>query len=128
MLGTQAISGPAGATVSLLDVQAVKAWIEPDPFMVLDVIGSRLSYLEAEHYRAEFQLADSRIAGLLLELAGNQSSVEGFTHGEIGERIGLYRETVTMILDALKADQLIEIGRKRIRIMDKRALRELSEM
>jgi CRP-like cAMP-binding protein len=128
MLGTQAISGPTGATVSLLDAQAVKAWIEPDPFMVLEKVGIRLSYLESEHYRAEFQLADSRIAALLLEMAGKGSTVEGYSHEQIGERLGLYRETVTVILDGLKFDKLIEVGRKRIGILDKRALRELSEL
>jgi hypothetical protein len=79
MLGTQAISGSDGATVSLLDTQAVKAWIEPNPFMVLEKVGSRLSYMEREHYRAGFQLADSRIAALLLDMAGEGSSVEGYT-------------------------------------------------
>ncbi len=128
MLDTQAISGPTGATISLLDVQAVKAWIETDPFMVLEKVGTRLSYLESEHYRAEFQLADSRIAALLLEIAGKGSTVEGYSHEQIGERLGLYRETVTVILDGLKFDKLIEVGRKRIRILDKRALRELSEL
>jgi CRP-like cAMP-binding protein len=128
MLDTQAISGPTGATISLLDIQAVKAWIEPDPFRVLEKVGTRLSYIESEHYRAEFQLADSRIAALLLEIAGKGSAVEGYSHEQIGERLGLYRETVTVILDGLKFDKLIEVGRKRIRILDKGALRELSEL
>jgi CRP-like cAMP-binding protein len=128
LLGTMAISGTEGATVAVMDVEAAKEWIKSDPVPILGKIGYRLAEVEAEHYRSRFQLADSRIASFLLELAGEGSTVLGLTHDEIGQRIGLYRETVTIVLDAMKMDRLVEIGRKRITILDKRALRELSEL
>lgn len=128
MLGTKAISGIQGATVAVMNVEAAKEWIESDPVSIFEKLGNRLAEIETQHYRSRFQLADSRIAALLLEVAGEGSTVLGLTHEEIGERIGLYRETVTITLDAIKMDRLIEIGRKRITILDKRALRELSEL
>jgi CRP-like cAMP-binding protein len=94
----------------------------------LEKVGVRLAELEAEHYRSEFQLADSRIAGLLLRLADEQFTVLGLSHQQIGEMLGMYRETVTAILDSLKAEKLIEVSRKRIKILEKRALQELAEL
>jgi CRP-like cAMP-binding protein len=128
ILGTKAISGTVGATVAVMNVEAAMEWIKSDPVSIFERLGYRLAEVETEHYRSRFQLADSRIAALLLGIAGEGSTVLGLTHEEIGERIGLYRETVTITLDAMKMDRLIEIGRKRITILDKRALRELSEL
>ncbi len=128
MLGTRAISGTPGATVAVMDEAAALEWVKADPTLMLRMVGSRLARVEAEHYRSRFQLTDSRIAALLLELAGEHSTVIGATHEEIGEKIGVYRETVTNILDAMKMEKLIEVGRKRVTILDKRALRELSEL
>ncbi|HVG18957.1 MAG TPA: helix-turn-helix domain-containing protein [Blastocatellia bacterium] len=42
--------------------------------------------------------------------------------------IGVYRETVTNVLDEMKSERMIEVGRKRVRILNKRALGELSEL
>ena len=128
MLGTKAITGPPGATVTVIDADAMTEWVKTAPATILEIIGRRLANVEGEHYRSRFQLADSRIAALLLELAGEDSVILGLTHEEIGEKIGVYRETVTNMLDSMKMQRLIEIGRKRITILDKRALRELSEL
>lgn len=128
MIGTRAISGTEGATLGVLNPDAARQWIKANSIVVVEALGPRLASIDAEHYRSCFQLADSRIAALLLELAGESSTVEGFTHGEIGEKIGLYRETVTSILDAMKLDRLIKIERKKIIILDNRALRELTEL
>ena len=128
MLRTKAIAGASGASVAVMDEAAALRWVEADPARMMRVVGSRLAKVEVEHYRSRFQLADSRIASLLLELAGKRSTVTGVTYEEIGERLGLYRETVTVMLDGMKLDRLIEVGRKRVTILDRRALRELSEM
>jgi CRP-like cAMP-binding protein len=128
MLGTRAITGTAGATVAVMDVRAAKAWIESDPVSIFAELGYRLARIEAHHYRSLFQLADSRLAAVLLELAGDDTVIKGLSHSALGERIGVYRETVTITLDAMKSDKLIEIGRKRITILNKRVLRELSEL
>ena len=128
MLGTKAITTKQGATVAVMNLEAAKEWIESNPVSIFAELGYRLSSIDTEHYRSRFQLADSRIAAALLEIAGQGSIVEGITHQELGERLGLYRETVTVILDAMKLDRLIEVGRMRITIIDKRALRDMSEL
>jgi CRP-like cAMP-binding protein len=128
MLGTRAIVGTAGAAVSVLNADIVKEWVKTNPVSILEKLGHRLAEIEAQHYRSSFQLVDSRVAALLLELVGEDSTVERLTHGELAEMIGVYRETVTTVLQTMKVDRLIEIGRKTITILDKRALKDLSEL
>ncbi|MFP5262941.1 MAG: Crp/Fnr family transcriptional regulator [Blastocatellia bacterium] len=128
MLGTRAIVGPSGVTVTVMNGEVVKEWIKANPFSILEKIGRRLAEIETQHYRSSFQLVDSRVAALLLKLAGEGIIVDGLTHGELGEKIGVYRETVTTVLRTMKSDRLIDIGRKTITILDKRALLELSEL
>ena len=128
MLGTRASTGKQGAVVARMDEESAKKWIESNPVSIFAEVGHRLAGIETEHYRSQFQLADSRIAALLLELAGESSVIEGITHEKLGERLGMYRETVTVVLDTMKLDKLIEVGRMRITILDKRAVREMSEL
>jgi CRP-like cAMP-binding protein len=128
MLGTKAIVGSQGASVTVVNADTAKAWLKADPVSILEKLGQRLAEVEAEHYRSSFQLAGSRVAALLLELAGEGLTVEGLTQDEMGEKIGLYRETVTNVLQAMKQGRLIEVRRKTITILDKKSLRELSEL
>ena len=128
MLGCQAIAGSEGVTVGVMDVELIREWIKTNPLEIFQELGPRFAQVQGEHYKTEFQISDSRLAGLLLELAGGELNVEGFTHEELGEMIGVYRETVTTVLNAMKLDRLIEIGRKSIKILDRRALQELSEI
>jgi CRP-like cAMP-binding protein len=128
ILGCQAIAGPQGATVGLLNTEFTLKWIQSDPLAILQEIGPRLSLVEVEQYRATFQTVDSRLAALLLDLADTTSSIKGYTHEELGEQIGTYWETITNALDALKLEGFIEVGRMKITLLNKKALRELSEL
>jgi CRP-like cAMP-binding protein len=128
MIGTQAISGSKGATVAVMDLEAVRKWMKAYPTEIFDILGPRFSFIEAEHYKAMFKLSDSRLASLLLSLAAEGSTVEGLSQAELGEMIGLYRETVTTALSVMETDKLIKMGRKKITILDKRGLRDLSEL
>jgi CRP/FNR family transcriptional regulator, cyclic AMP receptor protein len=87
-----------------------------------------LRSIQTEHYRVGFQTTDSRLAALLLELTGESSIVAGYGHEELSQRLGVYRETVTMTMREMKESKLIEVGRKRIAILNKKALQELSEL
>jgi CRP-like cAMP-binding protein len=128
LIGTEAIAGSEGATLGVLDTNTAKRWIESNPLALLEKLGPRLSSVDAEHYRSQFQLADSRLARLILELSAEGTTLEGLTHEELGELLGTYRETVSVTLSVMELDKLIKVGRKKITILDKRALRELSEL
>jgi cAMP-binding proteins - catabolite gene activator and regulatory subunit of cAMP-dependent protein kinases len=127
MLGTKAISGTNGSVISEITSDTVMEWMRTNP-LVSELIGARLAEIEIKHYRAALQSAHSRIAALLLDLAGESSLIEGLAHKDLALKIGLYRETVTNTLGSMKADRLIKVGRERITILDKRALQELGEL
>lgn len=92
---------------------------------LVEAMGNRL-------LQAERQLADLALQGLTPRLAtflikeAKDGVVQGLSHQEIGERLGVYRETTTYALNELKSAGIIEIGRKQIRILDARRLREAS--
>jgi CRP-like cAMP-binding protein len=50
----------------------------------------------------------------------------GYSHQELAELLGVYRETVTHVLSQLKARGWIDIQRKCIRLLDRARLIELS--
>ena len=46
----------------------------------------------------------------------------GLTHQDLAESVGTYRETATQVLNDLKSQGLIEIGRKRIKLLDRETI------
>lgn len=85
---------------------------------VLRATGPRLVDAERRHEQAAFQPVTSRIASLLLKRANKDNQVVGFTHQDLADTLGVYRETVTNALAELKQDKLIRIGRKRLELTD----------
>jgi CRP-like cAMP-binding protein len=53
--------------------------------------------------------------------------VVGLSHQDLGERLGVYRETVTEALSELKTAGLLEIGRRRLRLLDEARLQEIAD-
>lgn len=127
MVITQAVAGDAGATLAVLGVDRVRELIKANALALAEKLYPRLASVEAEHYRAIFQPAESRVAALLLELAGEGTTVEGLTQRQLGERIGLVRETVLMAMASLKAKKLVGVDRRRTILYNKQALVELSQ-
>jgi len=96
---------------------------------ILTLTQRRLSDAEARLEDMAFKGIPARLASLLLRLSADQDSdsITGLTHQDLAETIGTYRETATQVLNDLKADGLIEIGRKRITILDADRLRDIAE-
>jgi CRP-like cAMP-binding protein len=126
MVITQAISGPAGATVAVMNTERVRELIEANALALAETLYPRLASVDAEHYRAVFQAVESRVAALLLELAGDGASVEGLTQRQLGERMALVRETITAAVSSLKARKLIGVDHRRTTIFNRKALEQLS--
>ncbi len=57
---------------------------------------------------------------------GGNGLVKGYTHQDLSEMLGTYRETVTQTLNEFKADGWISIGRKKVSLLDMDALEELA--
>ena len=91
---------------------------------ILEITGKRLREAEERLENMAFKGIPARLANLLLQLAQEQDSrdITGFTHQDLAESVGTYRETATQVLNDLKAAGYIEIGRKRITILDPEGL------
>lgn len=91
---------------------------------IFEAMGNRLKETESRLEAIAFKGIPARLASLLLQLADERQSdtIQGLTHQDLGERIGTYRETTTQTLNSFKASGLIDIGRKRIRILDREGL------
>lgn len=96
---------------------------------ILEVTGKRLREAEERLENMAFKGIPARLASLLLRLADEQGTDEiaGLTHQDLAESVGTYRETATQVLNDLKAQGLIEIGRKRIKVLDAGRLAEIAE-
>jgi CRP/FNR family transcriptional regulator, cyclic AMP receptor protein len=96
---------------------------------VLETTGKRLRDAEQRLEDMAFKSIPARLASLLLRLSAEQASDEivGLTHQDLAETVGTYRETATQVLNDMKVDGLIEIGRKRITILDRARLEALAQ-
>jgi CRP/FNR family cyclic AMP-dependent transcriptional regulator len=96
---------------------------------IFEALGSRLKETEARLEEIAFKGIPARLASLLLQLADEHGSdtITGLTHQDLGEQIGTYRETTTQTLNTFRADGLIDIGRKRITILDRERLQRIAE-
>ena len=95
---------------------------------IFEALGSRLKETEARLEEIAFKGIPARLASLLLQLADAQGSdtIVGLTHQDLGEQIGTYRETTTQTLNTFRVEGLIDIGRKRITILDREGLQRLA--
>jgi CRP/FNR family transcriptional regulator, cyclic AMP receptor protein len=96
---------------------------------IFEVLSRRLQEAEARVEEIAFKGIPARLASLLLQLADESGSdtISGFTHQDLGEQIGTYRETTTQTLNTFKAEGLIDIGRKKIAILDREGLTRIAE-
>jgi len=95
---------------------------------LLEVTGRRLLDAEAVIEDFAFKGIPGRLATLLLRLASDGGEeVIGHTHQDLAEMIGSYRETTTQTLDDFKRRGLIEIGRRRIRLLERRTLEMIAQ-
>ncbi|MDT7687865.1 MAG: family transcriptional regulator, cyclic receptor protein [Acidobacteriota bacterium] len=92
---------------------------------ILESFGRRVLEAERQLEETVFKGIPARVAALLLREA-NGDAVDGLTHQDIAERLGVYRETATNALNELKAASLIAIGRKHISILDRERLARIA--
>jgi CRP-like cAMP-binding protein len=96
---------------------------------ILESTGRRLRDAEERLENMAFKGIPARLASMLLRLAEEQGSTDitGLTHQDLAESVGTYRETATQVLNDLKAAGYIDIGRKRITLLDVAALTAVAE-
>jgi CRP/FNR family transcriptional regulator, cyclic AMP receptor protein len=96
---------------------------------IVEALGERLVQMERQLEDVAFKSIPARLASLLLRLADEQGSdtIKGYSHQDLGEMVGTYRETVTLTLSELKAKGLLETGRKRLVLTDRPGLEQVAE-
>jgi CRP-like cAMP-binding protein len=122
----------------LMSREDVKTILLSDPRIaarIAEILGQRLITAEQRLTDVTFKSLPQRVASLLLQLAqppkarlfrpGSLHEVP-YTHEALAEMTGAYRETITKILNGLRAHDVIERKRGRIVIRDLDGLRALS--
>jgi CRP/FNR family transcriptional regulator, cyclic AMP receptor protein len=97
---------------------------------LLEVLSDRLFLAEQRLEEATFKRIPARIAGLVLQLnhdQGKTATVRGYTHQQLADMLGTYRETVTQTLNDFKGQKLLRISRKAIEILDYEGLQSVAE-
>jgi CRP/FNR family transcriptional regulator, cyclic AMP receptor protein len=95
---------------------------------MLEITGRRLNDAESRLEDMAFKGIPARLASLLIRLANERGTndIIGLTHQDLAETIGTYRETATQVLNDMKTQGLIDIGRKRIEILNIERLAEVA--
>ena len=100
-------------------------------FRFVEALGSRLTQLESRLEDIAFKSIPARLATLLLSLneeQGGRQTVTGYTHQDFSEMLGTYRETITQTLNDLKSDDIIDIARKQVVLLNMARLRQIAEV
>jgi len=105
--------------------------IESKPLVairLLEIVGQRLVEAEGVIEDFAFKGVPARLATLLVRLSSRDGTdeVRGYSHQELAEMIGSYRETVTVTLDDFKRRGLVAVGRRHIQILDRRGLERIA--
>jgi CRP-like cAMP-binding protein len=95
--------------------------IQRDPVVALNLLedlGQRLQTCESQLEAFAFGNVTSRLASFLLSEADAFGTVLGLSHQEIGERLGIYRETVSQTLGRFRQQGIIAVETRHIRLLD----------
>lgn len=103
---------------------------------IAETLGNRLLEMERRLSDFAFKNVSQRIASTLLLLHRNEQqhqiwpfgrrSEVRFTHEQLAEYVGTYRETVTKVLNELREQGMIELKRGKIVLLDLPALEEMA--
>ena len=118
----EAIDDCTVCVMSRLDVEAL---IQEHPGVavrLVELISQRLREAEDKLEQIAFRSVPTRLGRLLLSLGSRGGIVDGYSHQELADMIGTSRETVSRTLVELKNAGIVDIERRRIRILDRGAL------
>ncbi|MEO0562144.1 MAG: Crp/Fnr family transcriptional regulator [Chloroflexota bacterium] len=97
---------------------------------ILDAVGNRLIEAEQRFEDIAFRRMPARLARLILQMIEEHDAgdmLKGYTHQQLADMLGTYRETTTQTLNDFKAQGIIQLGRKSITVVDMEELRAIAE-
>jgi CRP-like cAMP-binding protein len=93
---------------------------------LLQTYGERLLQVENSLEDVAYKKLPERLAMLLLDLGDNQNGlIKGVSHQSLADHLGTYRETVSAILRDFKRQGVVELGYRRITIVDVDELKDI---
>lgn len=94
---------------------------------MLQTYGARLMQVENSLEDVAYKKLPERLAALLLELSDYEDGlVHGVSHQALADHLGTYRETVSAILRDFKRQELVELGYRRINVLDSETLKDVA--
>ena len=125
LLGTQAVA-IEDSVICALSRHDLRSLMLENPVValrVIDVLARRLQQSRDGIQEMVFNDVTGRVAKLLVRLADEETGVvEGYSHQDLAEMVGCLRESYTAVLDRFRNTSAVEIGRKRIVIVDRAQL------
>ena len=92
-------------------------------FGLMQAMGQRVVEAENRLEQMAYSTIASRLAALLLELAGDDPrSVVRATHQELADMLGTWRETISKTLQDFRRRGLVASGRRQLTLLDKDGL------
>lgn len=140
VFGEGAFDNPGGPNVFVEAVEHVSVWVVPAgearnltmqyPILgwgLLQTYGARLFQVENSLENVAYKKLPERLAALLIELADAETElIKGISHQALADHLGTYRETVSAILRDFKRQGLVELGYRRIGLIDSETLRDIA--
>ena len=112
-------------TVCVMSQVDIESLMEEHPAVavrLVQLMSSRLRQAEDQLEQLAFRSVPARLGRLLLTLGNASDEVEGHSHQELADMIGTSRETVSRALVEFKAEGLVEIERRCVRLLNRAAL------
>ncbi len=113
--------------LSRADLQALIRRNPEVGLRLLAELGARLREREEELEALAFRSLPARLATLLLREADIYGTIDGYTHQDLAERLGTYRETVSQLLGRFRSEGLVAVEPRRIRLLDRSGLEAYAE-
>jgi CRP-like cAMP-binding protein len=140
IFGEGALDNPGDPNVFVEAADAVSVWVIPAsearnmtmqyPILgwgLLQTYGERLLQVENSLEDVAYKKLPERLAMLLLEMGHNQNGlIKGVSHQSLADHLGTYRETVSAILRDFKRQGIVELGYRRITLLDVETLKEIA--
>lgn len=74
-----------------------------------------------------YKTLPERLAQLLLEYSNYEDgTIKGVSHQTLADHLGTYRETVSAILRDFKRQELVQLGYRRIEVLDAETLSDMA--
>jgi CRP-like cAMP-binding protein len=112
-------------TLNRTDVQRLILAYPRFALRLIETMGQRMVQAERQLEALAFKTVVPRLADFL-QRESKDGLIDGLSHQDIGERLGVHRETATYALNELKAAGIVEIGRRRLRVIDGERLAQVA--